>query len=97
ILCPLPDIAHDVVKTEVVRRLRSHRVSLTAGIALVPGMVVCTRVTVTPPEPRRRPRTRRVFPFRFAGQPIGAVTRGRDQPTHLDIQPANIGSRIPPT
>ena len=60
-------------------------------------MAGCIFRVVTPPETRRRPRPRRIFPFRFAGQSIGAITRCRDQPTYLVIQPGNIGSCILPT
>lgn len=49
------------------------------GIALVPSILGCATVVVTPPEPRRRPSPRGVFPFRFAGQSIGAVTGGREK------------------
>src|SRR5437763_874587 len=68
ILGPLPDVADHVVKTEGIGGLDSTRMGLPARIAREPGEGRCALAVVPPPEPGRRPRARRVLPFRFAGQ-----------------------------
>src|SRR5215469_14868591 len=96
ILRPLPDIAGHVVETETVSRLQTHWVRLTTRIFFEPSMGSRSALVVTPPEPGGAARPCRILPFRFGGQAVWTVARGRAESLQLPIEPGSVGLSIVP-